>query len=88
MYYFLGRPPLGPTDIKEERGKMMFMVSKPEKTKESNDPECPFCSLKFLSDSDLQKHNNDFHSMDVNETSVSEEKPTYTKEGSLAYTNL
>ena len=57
---------------------MMFMVSKPEKTKESNDPECPFCSLKFLSDSDLQKHNNDFHSMDVNETSMSEEKSTYT----------
>ena len=69
---------MGPTDIKEERGKMMFMVSKPEKTKESNDPECPFCSLKFLSDSDLQKHNNDFHSMDVNETSMSEEKTTYT----------
>ena len=59
---------------------MMFMVSKPEpaKARESNDPECPFCSLKFLSDSDLQKHNNDFHSMDVNETSVSDEKPTYT----------
>ena len=64
---------------------MMFMVSKPEKTKESNDPECPFCSLKFLSDSDLQKHNNDFHSMDVNETSVSEEKPTYTN---LQITNV
>ena len=59
---------------------MMFMVSKPEpaKARESNDPECPFCSLKFLSDSDLQKHNNDFHSMDVNETSVSDEQPTYT----------
>ena len=82
LLYFscLGRPPLGPTNIKEERGKMMFMVSKPEpaKARESNDPECPFCSLKFLSDSDLQKHNNDFHSMDVNETSTSEEKPTYT----------
>ena len=59
---------------------MMFMVSKPEpaKARESNDPECPFCSLKFLSDADLQKHNNDFHSMDVNETSMSDEKPTYT----------
>ena len=59
---------------------MMFMVSKPEpaKARESNDPECPFCSLKFLSDADLQKHNNDFHSMDVNETSVSDEQPTYT----------
>ena len=78
LYHLLGRPPLGPADIKEERGKMMFLVSKPEKTKESNDPECPFCSLKFLSDADLQKHNNDFHSMDVNETSTSEEKPTYT----------
>ena len=66
LYHLLGRPPLGPADIKEERGKMMFLVSKPAKAKETNDPECPFCSLKFLSNSDLQKHNNDFHSMDVN----------------------
>ena len=31
----------------------------------SEDPFCPLCNLRFLSDSDLEKHNDHFHSVEV-----------------------